>query len=113
MLEPDQLRAIALSLPEAEERATWGEATFRVHHKIFVILAEGDRRASIKASPAEQEALVRTDPDTFAVAPYTGRYGWVAVRLDSADPGQVRELLIDAWRRTAPKRLVAAYADQR
>ncbi|MEA2629235.1 MAG: hypothetical protein QOJ10_1695 [Chloroflexota bacterium] len=47
------------------------------------------------------------DPDTFAVAAYTGKYGWVRVRLAGV-PLQLAERLIEnAWRRTAPRRLVA------
>ena len=32
-----QLRRMCLSLPEVEERETWGEATFRVRDKIFAM----------------------------------------------------------------------------
>lgn len=111
MITADELRAIALSLPEAEERETWGEATFRVRDKIFAMLDPDGGRASIKTSPAEQAHLVAANPETFAVAPYTGRFGWVTVRLASADPGLVHELLAGAWRRTAPKRLAAEAGD--
>jgi len=33
----------------------------------------------------------------------------VLVRLDAVDPGQLAELVEDAWRVRAPKRLVAEY----
>ena len=39
MMRMKELRAFALSLPEAEERETWGEATFRVRDRIFVMAA--------------------------------------------------------------------------
>jgi hypothetical protein len=63
----------------------------------------------LRTSKQEQEALVGSQPETFAVASYTGRFGWVTVRLATVDPEELRELTIDCWRRTAPKRVVAAY----
>jgi hypothetical protein len=103
------LRRIALALPEAEEVETWGEATFRVRGKIFCMLGPDGKGAGIKATLEQQAELVAWQPSVFSVAAYTGRFGWVAVDVAAADAGVVAELLEDAWRRTAPKRLVKAY----
>lgn len=104
-----EFRALALSLPEAEERLTWGHPTFRVRDKMFATLAEDGEQASIKATLEAQAALVASDPDTFSVPAYVGRHGWVRVRLRTVDQDELAELLAEAWRRTAPKRLVAAF----
>jgi hypothetical protein len=109
-MDAHALRALALSLPEAEERETWGEATFRVRDKIFAILAADEETVSVKASHAEQAALVARDPDVFAISRYTGRFGWTSVRLAAVDPEEMRELVTETWRRTAPKRLAAGFA---
>jgi hypothetical protein len=109
MASATDVRAIARDLPGAYERQTWGEATFRVREKIFAMLSPDERRASIKAYPEEQDMLVRSNPNTFSVAPYTGRFGWVTVQLESVDHELLRQLIILAWRRTAPQRLAAAY----
>jgi hypothetical protein len=53
--------------------------------------------------------LLASDPATFGVASHVGRHGWTTVRLDRVDPDEMRELVVDAWRRTAPKRAVAAF----
>jgi hypothetical protein len=63
----------------------------------------------VKASLDEQAALVALDPEAFAVAHYTGRFGWVSVNLAAVDPDDMEDLVIEAWRKTAPTRLVAAY----
>ncbi len=106
----DDVREIALSLPEAEEQLTWGShPTFRVRDKIFAILSDDGESASIKATLAEQAALIATDPDTFGVASHVGRYGWISVQLAGVVPDHLRELVVEAWRQTAPKRLAAAY----
>ena len=96
-----------MSLPEVEERETWGEATFRVRNKIFAISSPDGDTASIKASLDDQSGLVAMDPDTFSVAAYTGKYGWVRVRLAGMPVDLADRLLTSAWRRTAPRRLVA------
>ena len=104
-----QLRELALGLPGAQERETWGHPTFRVRDKIFVILGDDGSTARLKATPADQAELVAADPETFGVASHVGRYGWVTVRLDRVDPDEMRELVVEAWRRTAPARAVAAF----
>jgi hypothetical protein len=104
-----QLRELALGLPGAQERETWGHATFRVRDKIFVILGDDGATARLKATPEDQAELVAADPETFGVASHVGRYGWVTVRLDRVDPDEMRELVLEAWRRTAPTRAVKAF----
>jgi hypothetical protein len=105
----DDVRAIALSLPEAEEIVTWEtDITFRVRKKIFAIGGEGSDHVSIKASPAAQGDLIDHDPETFHPSAYVGRYGWVTADLRRIDADLLRSLLTEAWRLTAPKRLVAS-----
>jgi hypothetical protein len=106
-----QLRELALGLPGTHERETWGHPTFRVRNKIFASMDEGDDGAvaTVKASPEEQAVLVAADPRTFGLASHMGRYRWTTVRPERVDPEQMRELVVEAWRRTAPKRAVAAF----
>ena len=105
----DELRRVVLSLPEAEERETWGHPTFRVRDKMFATLSDDGRQATVKATREEQAALVAAAPETFGVPAYVGRHGWVGVQLATVDPVELAELLVEAWRHTAPKRLVKAY----
>jgi predicted DNA-binding protein (MmcQ/YjbR family) len=106
----DRLRKICLALPEAEERETWGDPTFRVRDKIFAMEKRGDGRISIwcKAPPGSQMVLVGADPERFFVPPYVGHKGWVGVRLDN-DPDweEVAEIVRRSYRLTAPKKLAA------
>jgi hypothetical protein len=103
----EEFRSWALGLPEAVEKETWGHPTFRVRDKIFASMAEDGSVAGLRTNLAEQAELIGMDPDTYSVAHYTGRYGWVTLVLGSADPEDVRPLVTEAWRRTAPKRLGA------
>ena len=57
-MRSNTVRSIALSMPEAEERETWGTATFRVRNKIFLMFSEGGREAWVKSTHDEQRALI-------------------------------------------------------
>jgi hypothetical protein len=110
-MRADTFRKIALSLPGAEERETWGEATFRVRDKIFAMMGSDAKRGSIKATKEEQAALLGSDPVTFFYPEYVGVHGWIGVVVRSADAQEIRELLTEAWRMTALKRAVKAFDD--
>jgi hypothetical protein len=105
----DAMRALALALPEAEERETWGDVRFRVRDKMFVVMGPDGREATVKATREEQQALIHGDPETYYVPSYVGQHGWIGVRITRAQRDELRELVTEAWRMTAPKRLVAAF----
>src|SRR3977135_3695352 len=96
-------------MPEAEERETWDEATFRVRDRIFAMGSSGGGFASVKASLDDQAGLLEMDPKTFSPSAYTGRFGWVSVRLAGIGAELARKVVTNAWKRTAPRRLVADY----
>jgi hypothetical protein len=102
----DDVRAMAMALPEVEEIVTWDvDITFRVRKKIFVIGGEGTEQISVKATLDQQADLLDLDPETFKSAPYVGRFGWVTVDLTRVDPAMLEGLLRQAWRSVAPARL--------
>ena len=106
----DDVRAIAMALPDAEEILTWEtDVTFRVRSKIFAIGGDGSESVSIKATPAVQAELIDRDPGTFRPSAYVGRYGWVTANLERIDDDLLRTLIVGAWRMTAPKRLAASF----
>jgi predicted DNA-binding protein (MmcQ/YjbR family) len=108
----DDVRRIALALPEAEERITWDvDITFRVRDKIYAMGGPDGTHASIKSSPDRQAELVDLDPETFTPSAYVGRFGWVTIDLGRVDPLLLEDLIRDAWRRTAPKKLAATLDD--
>ena len=108
-MRKDTVRTLALSLPDAVEQETWGTPTFRIRKKIFAMFAEEQREIWIKGTHDEQRALTQMDPETFFVPPYVGPSGWIGVHIRTVDRGEMQELLTEAWRLTAPKRLVSAF----
>lgn len=76
----------------------------------------GSGRSSVwvKATKENQALMLSAQPDTFFKPPYVGPSGWVGVYLDrSPDWDEVAELLRDAWKMTAPKRVIAVKAATR
>ncbi|WP_199431326.1 MmcQ/YjbR family DNA-binding protein [Qaidamihabitans albus] len=108
-----RLRAICLGLPETAERLSHGEPAWFVRdRKLFVMYADhhhDDRLAFwCAAPPGVQEELVAQEPDRFFRPPYVGHRGWLGVWLDvTPDWTEIAEIVTDAYRVVAPRRLVA------
>lgn len=110
MTTADDVRRIALSLPETIERPWFGTPGFRVRGRGFArIREEGDVLVVWCADLADKEALIAADPRKFFTTPHYDGYAVVLVRLTEVDEQELRELLIDAWRVRAPKRVLAAH----
>jgi hypothetical protein len=105
------LRAWVLALPGGREVFVeqWGDWTLRYGDKMFVVGRPEGETASIKASKEDQAELIATAPLIYSSAPYVGRFGWVTVVLATAEPDELRQVVVEAWRRTAPKRVVREY----
>src|SRR5436305_3579844 len=109
----DRLREICLALPEAHEVQAWGEPTFRVRNKLFAMHSSagthhggGRPGVWIASTRVSQDMVLRARPDRYFFPPYVGPSGWIGAWLDN-DPlwSEIVELLRDAYRLKAPKRL--------
>lgn len=98
-------RELALSLPEAVESAHMNHPDFRVRKKIFATLRYPSAEwAMVKLTPAQQQALVESDPAVFApVRGGWGLKGATSVRLKAATKDVVHHALRLAWANVAPK----------
>ena len=110
-----RLRKLCLALPESHEVEAWGEPTFRVRNKLFAMYASsgnhhGAGRPAVwcKASRTNQALMIEAEPERFFAPPYVGPSGWVGVWLDGPVAwDDLGELLRDAYRLVAPRRLAA------
>jgi hypothetical protein len=122
----DDVRRLALALPETDERRSRELLQWRVKDKLFVwerplrrsdLEALGDRAPDgpILGVRVEhlvaKEALLADDPGVFFTTPHFDGYPAVLVRLDRIDPAELEELITEAWLARAPKRLVTAYME--
>src|SRR4051812_10315801 len=100
------VRKIALSLPETTEQLSWGKPGFRVKDKPFVrLLEEGDAFVLWVENLDEKAILLASDAKKFFTTPHHDGYATVLVRLKAVGVKELRELLTEAWRIRAPKRV--------
>ncbi len=110
MATAQDVRQIALSLPETDEHPSYGgRPSFRVRKKGFASLRPDGISVTVHVSGLEEkEALLAADQAKFCTEPHYDGYSMVLVRYAEVDVEELRELLTESWRLKAPKRLRAA-----
>ena len=121
-----RVEAFALTLPETSSTPSYGGApALRVTRKLFARQRGemADDLDELTGAPygevlmvgvadlGEKEALLAADPRAYFTVPHYDGYPAVLVRLAEADEAEVRELLVEAWMRAAPKRALRAYEE--
>lgn len=124
----DDVRRIALALPETSEDTSRDLRRWNVKGKGFVWerpLRKADLKALGAAAPdgpilgvwvehlLAKEALLADDPAVFFTTPHFDGYAAVLVRLDEITVEELDELVAEAWLCRAPKRVAKAYLDAR
>jgi hypothetical protein len=107
-----RIARIVRSLPEAEAKTMGRHLSLEVRHKRFawfMIDHHGEGRIDLnsRASAEMHDILRQLAPDHFHIPKYVGAKGWIGLWLDlpKLDWAAVELALIDAYRRTAPKKL--------
>jgi hypothetical protein len=108
MVTFETVRQLALALPEVEESTSYGTPAFKVRKKLFVRLRE-EGVLVVKCDLVYKDILLQSQPDAYFTTPHYDGYPAILVHLDAVDEDDLRDLLADAWRMTAPKRLVTAH----
>jgi hypothetical protein len=125
----DDVRRIALSLPETTEAVSWGNAHWRVKNKGFVWerplnqsdyaalealgeqAPEGALLGVRVADIGVREVMIADDPALFFTIPHFDGFPAILVRLDQIGVPELEELITEAWLDRAPKRLAQQYLD--
>ncbi|WP_405386784.1 MmcQ/YjbR family DNA-binding protein [Streptomyces sp. NBC_01102] len=112
-LTADDVRAIALSLPDTTEKLAWGQPTFRVGGKIFASLAADDTTMGVKCPVDERAELIASEPEKFFVrAGHDDNYAWLRVRIAALeDAAELTAVLTDSWRQAAPRGIAVAHPE--
>ena len=108
MTSLDEARRLALALPEAGEQPHFDMTSFRVRGKIFATAPPGGGWLNVFLDEDEASAYVAEDPAAFQPLYWGQRHRGLRVEL-AACPAGVAEVLAEAWRRKAPKRLAAGF----
>lgn len=121
----DDVRRIALSLPQASEQIKHGHASWQVRDKGFVWerpLRRSDLEALGDAAPdgpilgarvehlGAKAALIESEPGVFFTTPHFDGYPAVLFRLEEIGVDELEEVIVEAWLARAPKRLADEYA---
>jgi hypothetical protein len=106
-MDHEAVRTLALSLPDTGEQPHFDAASFRVHGRVFLTLPAGDDVAHIFVDEHEVHRAVAEGPESCEELWWGKKLSGVRVLLADAHPEQVAQLVVDAWRAKAPKRLVA------
>jgi hypothetical protein len=105
MASEDDVRAIALSLPETEERPSYGTPGFRVKDRLFARIREPGVLVVWCADEAEKDFLIRAEPEKFFTIPHYDGHAYVLVHLERVSREALAEVVEDAWRLRAPDSL--------
>jgi hypothetical protein len=120
----DDVRRLALGMPETSERESRGNLQWRVRDKLFVWerpLRASDLRELGDAAPegpilgarvehlGAKQAVIESDPSVYFTIPHFEGYPAVLVLLDRIAVPELEELTIDAWLARAPAKLATAY----
>src|SRR5580704_660883 len=120
----DDVRRLALALPETSERVSREKRQWRVKDKLFV-WERPLRPKEIEALGADapdgpilgarvehvgaKEALIADDPRVFFTTSHFDGYAAILVRLDRIAPDDLEEVVTEAWLARAPPRLIKEY----
>ncbi len=109
MATEDDVRRIALGLPEVIEKPWYNTPGFRVKDKGFLrIRTEAEAEGGLVVFTSdldEKEALLASEPEKFFTTPHYDGYPIVLVRLDAVDVDELTELITDSWLVKAPPKV--------
>jgi hypothetical protein len=106
----DDVVASGRRFPGVEVTTSYGTPALKVRGKFMCRMrTEPDALVMRVSDLGEREALLQGQPDAFFSTPHYDGYPYVLVRLEAVDPVELDELIEEAWRTRAPKRLIAEH----
>jgi hypothetical protein len=109
MVTEKAVRKLALALPETSEKPCYGTPGFYVRRKLFARLLPDGVTLAVRVALEEREALLAVAPDVFFLTPHYEGWPMVLVNLARVDRADLEERLVEAWRFTAPEKLLAEF----
>jgi hypothetical protein len=102
----DWVREAMLALPGVEEGTSYGTPAFRIQRFLLCRFHQDGTSLVVPIDMEDREILIEVDPESFYLTDHYRNYPYMLARLGSVDRDALRDLLEDAWRRHAPKRLI-------
>lgn len=105
----DTVRRLALALPGVEAGTSYGAPAFKVKGKLLARLHPDGESLVLSVEYTAREVLMGAKPTVFYITEHYRCWPWVLVRIAKVDLDDLRQLLEEAWRRSAPRSLVTAW----
>jgi hypothetical protein len=129
----EDVAAIALALPEVAEEPSYGDRAWKVRKKTFAwerplrqkevealggfepegAAPSGEILGVRVADEEAKQALLSSEPEIYFTTSHFDGYPAVLVRLERIARQELEETILEAWLAKAPKRVAAAYLDER
>lgn len=111
MRTQEDIRRLALSLPQAEEHPHFDRPSFRIAGKIFATLPppagpDDQRVVLLRIPPVLKEALAVSDADSMVSLGNWEKPNNMQVAIGRVDWDKLEGLVRLAWREAAPKKLL-------
>src|SRR4051794_13263641 len=112
MPDAEDVRRIALSLPDTTEKTAWSMPTFRVAGKMFATLPEDETSIAVRCPKEERDELVLAAPGKSWIAGHAARFAWPRSRPAALeDETDLRAILADSGPQGPPPRLLDSYPE--
>ncbi len=108
-ITPALVRRLALELPGAEEGSSYGTPAWKVKGKLFARIHDSGESVVVKIDFDERDFMMQANPKAFYITDHYANHQMMLVRFSAVGEGEMRELLEQSWRRSAPRRLIAAF----
>ena len=110
MIEVEDVRRLALTLPRTTEHLIRDRVKFRVKQLVYVAFSRDEALMGFAFPKEERQALVESEPDKFLLPLATDmRFNWVEARTKALDIDEMTELVTDAWTFVVPKGVARGY----
>jgi hypothetical protein len=105
----DTVVRVARQFPGIEESTSYGTPALKVRGTLLARLWEDGETLVLRTTFVDRDLLLQTHPKIYFLTDHYKDYQWVLVRLAHIRPPELRDRLEEAWRRIAPKRMIAAF----
>ena len=106
----DDVREVCRGLPRSSEHLIYDRVKFRVGKIVYAAFSRDETVLGFGYPKEERAALVAAEPMIFHLPRESDlRFNWVQAWVAELSEPRMRELVVDAWRMTVPKKVWSAF----
>lgn len=105
----DDVKQIGEQLPGVVEDTHYGTRALKVKGQMFVRLKEDGETLVVRCDIVSRDMMLNAEPKLFYITDHYKNFPAILLRLKAVKAKRLREIVEDAWRFRAPKKLVAEY----